>query len=66
MNEKEQLKQIITTELDRRIDSLEAHQMDEIVVTGNQYEELNQVLAKIIGRPLLNELRDVKKFIREL
>ena len=60
------LKQTITNELDRRIDNLKEHQYDQIKVTGNQYEELNQALSKVIGVPLIKELENVKKFVQEL
>ena len=39
------------------------HRYDEIIVTGNQYDELNQVLAKIIGVPLLKEVQDIRDFV---
>ena len=45
-------KQEIIRELERRIELIDRHRFDEIEVTGNQYEELNQVLKKIIGVPL--------------
>lgn len=57
------LKQQILDELDKRIHHLEEHRYDEIIVTGNQYDELNQVLAKIIGVPLLKEVQDIRDFV---
>lgn len=57
------LKKQIIDELDKRIKDLEEHRYDEIIVTGNQYDELNQVLAKIIGVPLLKELQDVRDYV---
>ena len=60
------IKKEITCELDKRIDRLRQHQDDEIIVTGNQYEELNQALSKVIGTPLLMELEDLKEFVQEL
>lgn len=63
MNE---IKQQIVSELDRRMDLLREHQRDQIVVTGNQYDELNQALSKVIGAPLLEELGDIKSFVERL
>ena len=60
------LKKTITEELDRRIGNLKEHQYDQIKVTGNQYEELNQALSKVIGVPLIKELENVRKFVQEL
>ena len=57
------LKQQILDELDKRIHDLEEHRYDEIIVTGNQYDALNQVLAKIIGVPLLKEVQDIRDFV---
>ena len=51
------LKQQILDELDKRIHDLEEHRYDEIIVTGNQ------VLAKIIGVPLLKEVQDIRDFV---
>ena len=59
-------KQEIIRELERRIELIDRHRFDEIEVTGNQYEELNQVLKKIIGVPLSDELTDVKNYIETL
>ena len=60
------IKQQIITELDHRIASLKAHRFDEVIVSGNQYQELNQALAKVIGVPLTKELEDVKAFVMGL
>lgn len=57
------LKQQILDELDQRIERLSQHQQDQIIVTGNEYDELNQVLAKIIGAPLLKEIQDIRDFV---
>ena len=46
-------KREIIEELDRRI-------------TGNQYEELNQALKKVIGVPLMGELSSVRDFVCQL
>ena len=56
-------KQQVLDELDKRIKDLQEHRYDEIIITGNQYDELNQMLAKIIGVPLLKELQDVRDFV---
>ncbi len=60
------IKAEILTEIDRRIGNLQAHKYDEIIVTGNQYEELNQVLAKVIGVPLMRELSSLKDFVENI
>ena len=60
------IKSEIITEIDNRLANLKEHQNDEIIVTGNQYEELNQVLSKVIGAPLIGELEDLKNYIMEL
>lgn len=59
------IKQTIITELDNRIELLKEHQHDEII-PGNQYSELNQALAKIIGAPLIGELDNIKDFVQKL
>lgn len=60
------IREQIIEELDSRINRLEEHQYEEIVVTGNQYEELNQALSKVIGAPLIKELDSIKSFVQEL
>ncbi|NLP31182.1 MAG: hypothetical protein GX363_08645 [Clostridiales bacterium] len=60
------IKERIIEELDSRIERLRDHQYKEIVVTGNQYEELNQALSKVIGAPLLTELESIKDFVEKL
>ena len=35
------IKAQIISEIDRRIEDLQQHRYDEIIVTGNQYDELN-------------------------
>lgn len=60
------IKQQIIDELDSRIHRLQEHQNREIIVTGNQYEELNQALSKVIGAPLLKELDSIKSFVQSL
>ena len=60
------MKQTILDELDRRISNVAAHRYDQIEVTGNQYEELNQALAKVIGVPLQKELENLRAFVEEL
>ena len=60
------IKAEILTEIDRRISNLQAHKYDEIIVTGNQYEELNQALAKVIGVPLMRELSSLKEFVTNI
>lgn len=62
----EEMKQRIVQRLDERIALLKEHRMDDIVVTGNQYEELNQVLKKGIGVPLQKELEDLRAFVQSL
>lgn len=60
------IKERIIQELDDRIDSLREHQERKIIVTGNQYDELNQALSKVIGAPLIGELEDLKLFVMGL
>ncbi len=60
------IKAEILSEIDRRIDCLQAHKYDEILVTDNQYEELNQALAKVIGVPLMRELSSLKHFVENI
>ncbi len=60
------IKEDIIEELDRRIQLLEEHQEEQIIVTGNQYEELNQALSKVIGAPLIGELESMKEFVGKL
>lgn len=61
------IKQQIIQELDKRIRLLEEHQDDvKPIITGNQYEELNHALSKVISVPLLGELNSVKEFVQEL
>lgn len=60
------IKDQICDHLDERIATLKEHQYDEIVVTGNQYEELNQALSKVIGVPLIKELEDLKSYVTDL
>ncbi|HHV32368.1 hypothetical protein [Caproiciproducens sp. LBM24188] len=60
------IKEEISREIDRRIHLLKEHQGAEIIVTGNQYEELNQALSKVIGAPLIGELQSLKEYVNRL
>lgn len=60
------LKSEIIQEIDHRIEILREHQDEEIIITGNQYEELNQALSKVIGTPLIGELQSLKSYIEKL
>jgi hypothetical protein len=60
------IKKEIVGELDRRIQLLKEHENDQVICTGNQYEELNQALSKVIGVPLMGELQSIKEFIGKL
>ncbi len=60
------VKEEIIHEIDHRLNHLRAHQEDEIIVTGNQYDELNQALAKVIGAPLIGELESLKSYVEKL
>nr|WP_122013356.1 hypothetical protein [Maliibacterium massiliense] len=62
----QQIKEQIIRKIDERLAQLREHQYDQIEVTGNQYEELNQALAKVIGVPLIKELEDLKSFVASL
>ncbi len=60
------IKAEVISEIDRRIANLQEHRYDEIIVTGNQYDELNQALAKVIGVPIIKELGSLKQYVEEL
>ncbi len=60
------LKSEIIQGIDHRIEILREHQDEEIIITGNQYEELNQALSKVIGTPLIGELESLKSYIEKL
>ena len=60
------IKAQIISEIDRRIQELQEHRYDEIIVTGNQYDELNQALAKVIGVPVMKELGSLKNYVEKL
>ena len=60
------LKSEIIQEIDHGIEILREHQDEEIIITGNQYEELNQALSKVIGTPLIGELQSLKSYIEKL
>ena len=56
------IKAQIISEIDRRIEDLQQHRYDEIIVTGNQY----QALAKVIGVPLMKELSSLKEYVIDI
>ncbi len=60
------IKQAVIHELDRRIALLKEHESEHIITTGDQYEELNQALSKVIGVPLTGELESIKEFVNGL
>lgn len=60
------MKAEIIRELDSRIQRLKAHRFDQPAPTGNQYEQLNQALSKVISVPLTKELEDVRAFVMQL
>ena len=60
------VKSEILEEINHRIEILREHQDEEIIVTGNQYEELNQALSKVISTPLIGELESLKSYIEKL
>ena len=64
MNEKDKSK--LTAEIDRRMAILKEHEHDRIIQTGNQYEELNQALAKVIATPLMGELQSLRDYVENL
>jgi hypothetical protein len=64
--EGQEMKQHIISEIDRRIEILKEHKDDKIITTGNQYEELNQAIAKVINVPLMGELSSIKSYIERL
>ena len=64
MNEKDKSK--ITAEIDRRLAILKEHEHDRIIQTGNQYEELNQALAKVLAPPRRGELQRLRDYVEPL
>ena len=60
------IKKAVINELDRRIALLKEHQSERIITTGDQYEELNQALSKVIGVPLTGELESIREFVQTL
>lgn len=60
------IKQVIIDEIDDRLNVLKEHEHDQIVMSGNQYDELNQVLSKVISVPLIGELNSIKEFVQSL
>ena len=60
------IKAEVISEIDRRIQNLQEHRFDEKIVTGNQYDDLNQALSKVIGVPLIKELSSLKQYVESL
>ncbi|MDF1493265.1 MULTISPECIES: hypothetical protein [unclassified Caproiciproducens] len=60
------IKKAVINELDRRIALLKEHQSERMITTGDQYEELNQALSKVIGVPLTGELESIREFVQTL
>lgn len=60
------IKQVIIDEIDDRLNVLKEHEYDQIVMSGNQYDELNQALSKVISVPLIGELNSIKEFVQSL
>lgn len=60
------IKDRLSSEINSRIVRLKQHYYDEIDLTGNQYEELNQALSKVIAVPLIKELESLKEYVRKL
>ena len=59
-------KQEILNELDSRIDRLKEHEHDDKPTDGNQYDQLNHALSRVIGVSLEKELEDLRGFVEEL
>lgn len=62
----EYVKKEILTELDSRIERLREHAHDDKPTDGNQYEQLNHALSRVIGVSLEKELEDLRGFVQEL
>lgn len=60
------IKDEILQEIQNRIHKLESHENDKIKLSDNQYEELNQAIAKIIRVALHGELVGLQDYIKEL
>lgn len=60
------IKAKINSEIDSRISRLKQHYGDAIDMTGNQYEELNQALSKVISVPLIKELESLREYVERL
>lgn len=60
------VKKQIISEIDSRIKRLNEHKDDKIIDRGNQYDELNQALSKIIGMPLIKELESLKEYVETI
>ena len=59
-------KQEILDELDDRIERLQNHAGDDKQTDGNQYEQLNHALSRVIGVSLEKELSSLRDFVEEL
>lgn len=60
------IKREILNEIESRMYRLREYRDEEIKMTGNQYEELNQALSKVINVSLTKELHDLHDYITEL
>lgn len=60
------IKQEILDELDDRIERLQNHAKDDKPSDGNQYEQLNHALSRVIGVSLEKELTNLRDFVEEL
>ena len=52
--------------LNSRIDRLEQHQRDRKPDHGNEYENLNHSLSRVIGSSLKKELEDLRDCVQGL
>ena len=60
------VKREIIDELDSRIERLQNHAKDHKETDGNQYEQLNHALSRVIGVSLEQELESLRDFVEEL
>ena len=60
------IKQKIIEKIDGRLEALYDYRYEPIEVTGNQFEELNQAISRVMNEALTHELEDLKSFTEGL
>lgn len=56
---------MVIKEIDSRIERLNEHYSDEKDTDGNPYGEMLAAESKLLNTALANELRSLKKFVKE-